>query len=336
MDIFTQKQIIYESIYKLLEEFTEFNEGDNVSTRENGNGIINLSKHPYYSVRLSDTGVTKSFHYNQLKPKSEDLGKYDINESEGDEIIFLDGILISDTTIQTLGSLLSDIRSILGVTIVRSEDKFDNKEYLNTHYKSQIHIKIDPVQYVGKSKEEVMDYVGKQIRKLDGVRSFTKNSPQQIKPKTQPEPRNLIPQKSPNISEVKKALKEIKIHKPNNINTVDEYATALNDYFYSIWDDIKDVEETGLTDEMKKSIVTKMHDIYRRTKIYYHAEWMGEAISKYIGVPLNLKSSGGFWSFLTDIDGFINEYIAETFNVSEDEMYELFRNNFDADRLPFR
>lgn len=335
MTKFSTKQIIYESIYSLLEEFTEFKEGDSVKISGGGDGIINLSKHPYYSVKLNSTGVTKSYHISKLKEKPQDFGKYDINESDEGDIIFLDGILISDTTIQNLGSLLSDIRSILGVTIVRNEDKFDNKEYLNTHFKSQVHIKIDPVQYVGKSTEYIHDYVGKQIRKLEGVRSFTKNVPTSS-PKSLDEPRSLIPQKSPNIDEVKKNLKEIKINNPNAIKTVEDLAYALDNYFYSIWDNIKEIENVGLTEDIKNSIVTQMYNIYKNTKLPYHTEYMGEAISRYIGVPLALKSSGGFWSFLTDIDGFVNEYTAERFNMDEEEMYEKFRPNFDADGIPFR
>lgn len=83
-----KKQQIRESIYKLLEEQTKFQPGDTVSTSKDGEGSIVLSKHPYYSVKLDTTGVTKSYHFTELQqvePTESEFGKYDIGDENSQE-----------------------------------------------------------------------------------------------------------------------------------------------------------------------------------------------------------------------------------------------------------
>jgi hypothetical protein len=76
-------KILRENIFRLLEEETKFNEGDTVTTQKDGDGIIQLSKHPYYSIKLNTTGITKSYHFNELvasEPIESEFGKYELNE----------------------------------------------------------------------------------------------------------------------------------------------------------------------------------------------------------------------------------------------------------------
>lgn len=77
-------QFLRENIIRLLEEETKYNPGDTVDTQD-GTGIVQLSKHPYYSVKLDSTGVTKSFHFTKLQesePIESEFGKYDIDNED--------------------------------------------------------------------------------------------------------------------------------------------------------------------------------------------------------------------------------------------------------------
>lgn len=82
--------LIRETIIKLLEEDTKFFEGDSVLTSEGDKGVVTLSKHPFYAVKLNDTGTTHSYHFTNLlvDPEAEsglDLGKYDVDPQPEEE-----------------------------------------------------------------------------------------------------------------------------------------------------------------------------------------------------------------------------------------------------------
>ncbi len=79
------KSLIRETIFRLLEEETKYNQGDTINTLKDGEGIVQVSKHPYYSVQLNSTGITKSYHYSELlpvEPIESEFGKYDIDGLE--------------------------------------------------------------------------------------------------------------------------------------------------------------------------------------------------------------------------------------------------------------
>ena len=172
-----KKFLIKETIYRLLEEITEYHPGDDVLTNE-GEGNVLLSKHPYYSIKLLSNGTTKPFHISKIKKKDGEFGKYDVNESENKDIILLTGILISDTTEKKLQNLLSDIRSILGVTTVRNDDIFHASTYINKSHKTQLIIKIDPYPFEGKTEGFIKQFVQKEILKLSSVRKFVQKTTQ--------------------------------------------------------------------------------------------------------------------------------------------------------------
>lgn len=103
------------------------------------------------------------------------------NESQ---ILRLEGTLVSDTTERTQADILSDIRSITGVTIVSSQDITpDDTAYNNEFYNSHIKIKIDPHPFIGKGGlgKEQLKHVIIDIKNIKGVRNFklTKNPTRQ-------------------------------------------------------------------------------------------------------------------------------------------------------------
>ena len=88
------------------------------------------------------------------------------------------GVLISNIEIQNLTELLSDIRSLAGVTTVRNEDLVNFIDQDKTRYKTKLSIKIDPFPYKGQkmSNEEIINRITGDINKMDSVRSFVKKS----------------------------------------------------------------------------------------------------------------------------------------------------------------
>lgn len=107
------------------------------------------------------------------------MGLLQILQEIGFEKIYCTrGLLVSDTQERGLGHILSDIRSLLGVTTVRVEELPNQKETGNTGYKCILNIKIDPYpfiksdQFSNAQSEETVAFVREQIQKIEGVKSI--------------------------------------------------------------------------------------------------------------------------------------------------------------------
>lgn len=86
----------------------------------------------------------------------------------------IEGFLTTDTTKKNQAEILSDIRSIEGITIVSSEPISLSSGHNNTNFESSLIIKIDPHPYIGKggfTKEKIKEIIGN-ILKVEGVRRF--------------------------------------------------------------------------------------------------------------------------------------------------------------------
>ena len=93
------------------------------------------------------------------------------------------GILITNTTTRPQQEILSDIRSLTGVTIVSTVDMDENDGYSqnNDNLRVILNLKIDGYPFIksgGFGREKVMDII-KSVKRVDGVKSFTVN-PQNI------------------------------------------------------------------------------------------------------------------------------------------------------------
>lgn len=173
--------LIREAIIELLEEDTKFSEGDAILTSEGDKGVITLSKHPFYAAKLDDTGVTHSYHYTDIQPDPDaepmDFGKYDVEpkdeeqheeplqESSPSEIIHIDGLLTVKDDLN-ITDVLSDIRSITGITVVRSID------IPGESHKNKLKIKIDPYPFQGIDEDVIKQKIKTTIRKIPGVKEF--------------------------------------------------------------------------------------------------------------------------------------------------------------------
>jgi hypothetical protein len=87
----------------------------------------------------------------------------------------IEGILISDLTRRNQADILSDIRSLKGVTIVRAKE-YDPEEqkYENKHYYSYLTIKVDPHPFIGTGgfgQDQVNELIAN-VKKIKGVKTF--------------------------------------------------------------------------------------------------------------------------------------------------------------------
>ena len=87
----------------------------------------------------------------------------------------LKGILVTDLSERNQADILSDIRSLSGVTIVKAtEYTSDEKMYQNKNYYVYLSVKIDPHPFVGKGgfgQPQVEELIA-DIKKIKGVRMF--------------------------------------------------------------------------------------------------------------------------------------------------------------------
>ena len=88
-----------------------------------------------------------------------------------------DGLLHTDTVRRPQKDILSDIRSLPGVTIVSSKDydlTGEMSAFSNPDYYSILRIKVDPHPFIvgGGFKDETLQTMLSDIRKIDGVKNF--------------------------------------------------------------------------------------------------------------------------------------------------------------------
>ena len=129
-----------------------------VSKDEEGNYII---KNPY--------------QMNDLKEYETALNEMLISEKKNKATIYkMEGYLTTDTTKKNQAEILSDIRSIEGITIVSSEPVSLSSGHNNTNFESSLVVKIDPHPYIGKGgfgKEQIKT-LANEILRVEGVRRF--------------------------------------------------------------------------------------------------------------------------------------------------------------------
>jgi hypothetical protein len=94
----------------------------------------------------------------------------------------LEGLLHTNTSTKNGGSpqkaILSDIRSLPGVTIVSSVDfNADDTAFNNTSYYTVLTIKIDPHPYSDGFTDEDLQGLLDQIRQIKGVNNFKLRKP---------------------------------------------------------------------------------------------------------------------------------------------------------------
>ena len=94
-----------------------------------------------------------------------------LKEVDYDSIFRVEGYLLTNLANRSQGDILSDIRSLPGITIVGSRDMKNNP----SKERSIVSLKIDPYPFTTMddvSAVESVDYVTNEIRKISGVKKF--------------------------------------------------------------------------------------------------------------------------------------------------------------------
>jgi hypothetical protein len=104
-----------------------------------------------------------------------------LRENSAAKLYKIEGKLITNTAIKTQTQILSDIRSITGITTV------DTSEYTPAlrkprHQYDILTVKIDPYPYLknGEFTEQNLQQIVDNIKKIKGVVAFKSDSPQLI------------------------------------------------------------------------------------------------------------------------------------------------------------
>lgn len=90
----------------------------------------------------------------------------------------IEGLLLTNTEERPQKDILSDIRSLPGITIVSSKDydlSGNSSAFSNPNYYSILHIKVDPHPFSSGFKDEDLQELFKDIRSIKGVRNFKLN-----------------------------------------------------------------------------------------------------------------------------------------------------------------
>jgi hypothetical protein len=96
-----------------------------------------------------------------------------LNEVALDKIFHLDGVLVVDSTARNQKDMLSDIRALPGITVVRNIEM--EQDPTSRYFRSKLEMKIDPYPYVKQNKfngEETIQIIANNIKKVPGVIGF--------------------------------------------------------------------------------------------------------------------------------------------------------------------
>lgn len=102
-----------------------------------------------------------------------------LNENNFEKIFHIIGILTIDGQLRNQKDILSDIRSLPGITIVRNKEM--EQDITSRYFKSTIECKIDPYPYIKQNKFNnisTIDNIIQQIKTIKGVIGFKETEEQ--------------------------------------------------------------------------------------------------------------------------------------------------------------
>lgn len=96
-----------------------------------------------------------------------------LSEGSLNKIFHIEGTLIVDDTTRNQKDILSDIRALPGITVVRNVEM--EQDATSRYFRSKLEIKVDPYPYVKQDKFDSVDtmkVIADNIRKVPGVIGF--------------------------------------------------------------------------------------------------------------------------------------------------------------------
>ncbi len=118
-------------------------------------------------IALSITGRTLNMSDYEMI-----VGKGEINEAQIDKIYHVTGVLIVDDEKRNQKDILSDVRALPGITVVRNIEM--DQDATSRYFRSTLEIKIDPYPYAkqGKFDDNTIQVVMNNIKSINGVIGF--------------------------------------------------------------------------------------------------------------------------------------------------------------------
>jgi hypothetical protein len=102
-----------------------------------------------------------------------------LNESEFEKIFHIAGVLTVDDNLRNQKDILSDVRSLPGITVVRNVEM--SQDATSRYFRSTIECKIDPYPYIKQNKFDstsTIDNIIQQIKNIKGVVGFRETEEQ--------------------------------------------------------------------------------------------------------------------------------------------------------------
>ena len=182
-----QNQILTEMIRESLRDWFKKEKWKRIDTQGNIAGDCGTMKKGKATTRCLPLAKAKSLTKAQRKAtvakkvrgskkgkqfvKNTKKAKVKLKEVDYNSIFRVEAYLLTDLSDRDQGGILSDIRSLPGVTIVGSRDVKRNP----SKEKSILSIKIDPYPFTKMddiSAVDSIDYITSEVRKIEGVRAF--------------------------------------------------------------------------------------------------------------------------------------------------------------------
>jgi hypothetical protein len=143
--------------------------------REDAKTDMDLHDVTEKAITLSITGRTLNMG------DYEDIigNKPSLNESDFEKIFHIAGVLTVDDNLRNQKDILSDIRSLPGITVVRNVEM--PQDATSRYFRSTIECKIDPYPYIKQNKFDntaTIDNIIQQIKNIKGVIGFKETEEQ--------------------------------------------------------------------------------------------------------------------------------------------------------------
>jgi hypothetical protein len=131
------------------------------------NTELNLDPNKY---KIEYHGSNDEGHVIRIRYK----GKESLKEETTSFLYKLEGVLVTSTHERNQTDILSDIRSISGVTIVSSKEYNADIATDSDNYKTYLTVKIDPHPFIGKGGfgKEQLKLIYNEIKRVIGVKAF--------------------------------------------------------------------------------------------------------------------------------------------------------------------
>lgn len=102
-----------------------------------------------------------------------------LNEADFEKIFHIAGVLTVDDNLRNQKDILSDVRSLPGITVVRNKEI--EQDATSRYFRSTIECKIDPYPYIKQNKFDsvsTIDNIIQQIKSIKGVIGFKETEEQ--------------------------------------------------------------------------------------------------------------------------------------------------------------